>query len=89
MVRVIFTPNLRRHCSCDAADVTASTVLEAILRAVEHQAGLKGYVLDEHDRLRKHMTVFVNGQPVKDRVLLSDAVEPNTEVYVMQALSGG
>jgi hypothetical protein len=31
----------------------------------------------------------VNGQPVKDRTGLSDAVAPDAEIFVMQALSGG
>jgi hypothetical protein len=35
------------------------------------------------------MVVFVNGHQVRDRHGLSDPVEPNAEVYVAQALSGG
>lgn len=89
MVRVVFTPNLRRHCACEPAEVEATTVLDAILLATERQEGLRGYVLDEHHRLRRHMTVFVDGQPIHDRVLLSDPVREGAEVYVMQALSGG
>ena len=46
-------------------------------------------MVDEHGRLRKHMAIFVNNQPLKDRVELSDAVSEDTEIYVMQALSGG
>lgn len=89
MIRVVFTPNLKRHCACNPAEVEATTVLEAILRATEHQEGLQSYVLDEHQRLRRHMTVFVNGRPITDRELLSDPVPAGSEVYVMQALSGG
>jgi len=32
---------------------------------------------------------FVDGRQLTDRVALSDAVEPRSELYVMQALSGG
>ena len=43
----------------------------------------------ERGRLRKHVNCFVNDHPVQDRVALSDAVAPDDEVYVFQALSGG
>ena len=49
----------------------------------------RGYVLDEHGVLRKHMIVFVDGQMIRDRVGLGDEVPESAEVYVMQALSGG
>jgi hypothetical protein len=49
----------------------------------------RGYVLDEHGALRHHMLVFVDGEMIRDRVHLSDAVPPDGEVYVLQALSGG
>jgi sulfur carrier protein ThiS len=50
---------------------------------------LRGYILDDQNRLRRHVVVFVNGEPVHDREQLSDAVQPSSEVFVMQALSGG
>ena len=50
---------------------------------------LRGYVLDDQGALRRHMMVFVDGQQIRDREALSDAVGPASEVYVMQALSGG
>jgi hypothetical protein len=50
---------------------------------------LRGYVLDEQGALRKHMVIFIDGRQVTDRSALSDAVAPTSEVYVMQALSGG
>ncbi|TWU00285.1 hypothetical protein Pla108_12340 [Botrimarina colliarenosi] len=50
---------------------------------------LKSYVLDEQGRLRRHVAVFVDGRLITDRLGLSDAVTPTSEVFVMQALSGG
>ncbi|MDB5346892.1 MAG: thiamine S [Schlesneria sp.] len=49
----------------------------------------RGYVLDEHGAVRKHMIVFIDGTMIRDRLSLSDPVLPDAEVYVMQALSGG
>lgn len=60
--------------------------LEAVFAA---NPRLRGYVLDEHGALRAHMVVFVDGRAVSDRHRLGDAVGPSSELFVMQALSGG
>ena len=38
---------------------------------------------------RAHVAVFVDGQRVRDRETLEDPVRESSEVYVMQALTGG
>lgn len=87
MARVVFTPNLRRHIDCPEITVEAGTVAEALKGAfAEHQL-LGTYIVDEHNRLRKHVVIFVDGEPVIDRVRLSDPIRDDSEVYVMQALS--
>ncbi len=89
MATVSFTPNLERHVECPAREVPAGS-LRAVLDAVFAQnPRLRGYVLDDQGALRRHMMVFVDGQQIQDRERLSDAVGPASEVYVMQALSGG
>lgn len=89
MPHVYFTDNIQRHVPCPPVQVDGDSV-RAVLDAVfEGNPRARGYVLDEHGALRKHMNVFVDGQMVHDRAGLSDAVKPEGEVYVMQALSGG
>ena len=51
--------------------------------------GLRGYVLDDQGRVRRHVAIYLNGQPIVDRVRLSDPVAPHDEIYVFQALTGG
>ena len=46
-------------------------------------------LIEDCDELRPHMTIFVDGVPVRDRRQLSDPVRASAEVYIMQALSGG
>jgi sulfur carrier protein ThiS len=46
-------------------------------------------VLADLGTLRHHFMVFVEGAPIRDRRDLSDPVRDASEVYVMQALSGG
>ena len=89
MARVVFTPNLQRHVTCPPADVPGRTVREVLDAAFATNPRLRGYVLDEQGALRKHMIVFVDGNQITDRDHLSDPVRPTSEVYVMQALSGG
>lgn len=62
---------------------------EVLDRVFGDNPRLRGYVVDERGVLRKHMTVFVDGTQIVDRERLSDVVGPSSELYVMQALSGG
>jgi molybdopterin synthase sulfur carrier subunit len=69
--------------------VPGSTVAE-VLRGMEALVpGLLFYVCDELGRLRQHVNVFVGRERVRDRATLSDAVEPDSRVLILQALSGG
>jgi molybdopterin synthase sulfur carrier subunit len=86
---VVFTPNLRRHVECPTETVEGTTVREVLDAVFSKNPRLRGYVLDDQGALRRHMNVFVDGDMVSDRERLSDPVRPASEVYVMQALSGG
>lgn len=89
MATVSFTPNLRRHVDCPDAEAPGATVREVLDRVFAANPRLRGYVVDERGVLRKHMIVFVDGKQIEDRDRLADAVGPGSELYVMQALSGG
>ena len=89
MPRVSVTSHLARFMPGGAVAVDGATVAAALKAAFALHPGLRGYVLDEHGRLRQHMNVFVDGHPVGDRVTLADAAGPGSEIYIFQALSGG
>ena len=89
MPQVAFTPNLKRHLACPPSEVAGATVREALDAVFADNPRLRGYVLDEHGALRKHMAIFVDGAPLLDRRGLGDGVGPESEIFVMQALSGG
>ena len=89
MPTVRFTQNIQRHVACPPGDVKAATVREALEAVFAGNPAARSYVLDDQGFLRKHMIVFVNGETVRDRERLSDAVPDDAEIYVMQALSGG
>ena len=89
MATIRFTQNIQRHVACptcEAAGSTLRTVLDEYFRENEKA---RGYVLDEQGKIRQHMVVFIDGELVRDRDSLSDRVEPNSMIDVIQALSGG
>ena len=69
---------------CEGANLGA--VLDTLFVA---HPGLRGYVLDEQGTVRHHVAIFVDGQAIRDKSDLTLALGASTEVYVMQALSGG
>ena len=89
MPHVVFTENIQRHVSCPPLTVGGGTVREVLDEVFSTNERARGYVLDEHGAVRKHMIIFINGTMIRDRQSLSDPVLPDAEVYVMQALSGG
>ena len=89
MPQVTFTQNLQRHLSAPPRQVVGTTVREALDYVFRENPRLRGYVLDDQNRLRKHVAIFVDGLMIHDRDRLSDEVGPASELFVMQALSGG
>ena len=86
---VRFTDNIQRHVACPPALCAGATVRESLDAYFASNERARGYVLDEHGSLRKHMAIFVDGKQVADREHLSDTVTDATTIDVMQALSGG
>jgi sulfur-carrier protein len=89
MARVVFTSNLRRHVDCPESEAAGKTVREVLDAVFAANTRLRGYVVDDQGALRKHMGIIIDGVSLRDRVRLSDAVTPLSNVYVLQALSGG
>ena len=89
MPRIVFTPHLRKHLACEPAEVAGQTVAEVLAAIFEREPNLRGYLLDDQNRLRQHVMIFVDNRPLHDRERLTDRVTPTSEIYVMQALSGG
>ena len=89
MPRVTFTPHLQRFIDAPAKEVQGTTVAEALAAVFADNPRLKDYVLDERGAVRQHVTIFVNDVPARDRTTLRDVVDPDAEIFVLQALSGG
>jgi len=71
----------RPHVEADG-----ETVADLLADLDRQFPGLRFRVVDEQGRLRPHMKVFVGEDAVRD---LATPIPPETEVTLMQALSGG
>jgi sulfur-carrier protein len=89
MAKVAFTQNIQRHVPCPDTQAPGATVADVLDNVFKENPQARGYVLDDQGALRKHMTIFVDGNTIADRVRLSDAVTDTSSIYVFQALSGG
>ena len=89
MPRVIFTSNLQRYVRLPEREVAGGTVAQALAVVFADTPEVRDYVLDEQGHVRKHVHIYVNGRRIADRERLSDVVTPTSEIYVLQALSGG
>jgi molybdopterin synthase sulfur carrier subunit len=89
MPKVSFTPNIQRHVLCPDTEAAGESVREVLDNVFAQNPRARSYVLDDQAALRKHMTVFVDGEAIRDRARLSDRVGPKSTIRVFQALSGG
>jgi sulfur-carrier protein len=88
MPEVHFTSHLRNLVPRPlyAPGATVGEALDALFADEPH---VRGYVLDDQGRLRKHVCIFADGQRLAHDLALDHRVGPNSKLYVMQALSGG
>ena len=89
MPKVTFTCALQRFLPAPSAEVDGDTIGEALTAVFAKNPMLRGYVLDDQGRLRRHVVLYVKGRAPAQRVKLSDCVAASDEVFVFQALTGG
>ncbi|HEX4281211.1 MAG TPA: MoaD/ThiS family protein [Solirubrobacteraceae bacterium] len=70
---------------CAELELGGATV-EELLRGLEHEhPAVSGWILDERGTVRRHISVFVNGERVDQRA----AVAARDRVEVLPAITGG
>jgi hypothetical protein len=87
--KVTFTRHLARHLDATAVEAPGRTAAEVMNNVFATNHFARGYILEDGGGLRSHITLFIDGEPIRDRATLTDPVSANSEIYVMQALSGG
>ena len=66
-------------------DVEAGTVNELLTQLEQDHSGLEGWILDERGVLRRHINVFVNGEPADADTELA----AKDKIEILPAISGG
>jgi sulfur-carrier protein len=88
VAQVHFTSHLRAVAPDGAVDAAGETVAVALAEVFTRHPTIKGYILDDQGRIRTHIAVFVDGVHVRQGIL-DYPLRPDSELYVLQALSGG
>ena len=89
MAQVHFTSWLRELVPNAPLRADGATVGEALAALWTQEPQVRGYVLDDQGQLRKHVCIFADGKRLQHAAALSHRIDPDSELYVMQALSGG
>jgi molybdopterin synthase sulfur carrier subunit len=89
MPYITCTRHLREVGPSQQERFDGATVREALLAAGQKYPRLLSYILDDQGEVRQHVAIFVRGELQKRTRVLAEAVGPDDEIYVLQALSGG
>ena len=85
-MKVLIPSPLHSYTGAALVEAGGSTVGALLADLDRRYPGIRFRMVDEQDRIRRHMRVFVNGDQVFD---LSRALDAGDEVVIVQALTGG
>ena len=78
---------LRSYTNGESRVLARGATVDDILMDLDAQfAGFRFRMVDEQNRLRQHIRVFINDDMITN---LTDAVGETDEITILQALSGG
>jgi len=85
-MKVLIPSALRSYTERSEADASGATLAAVLADLDRRYAGIRFRMIDEQDRIRPHIRIFVNGEQIHD---LSRPLRATDEVVIVQALSGG
>lgn len=78
---------LRSYTSRQGLVLAQGATLAELLHDINRQyPGFRFRIIDEQDRIREHIKLFVNRQQVRELVV---PLQPTDEIHIICALSGG
>ena len=83
---VLIPSALQSYTGAAQVEAAGANLAELFSDLEARYPGIRFRMIDEQDRLRRHMRCFVNGTQVHD---LGWALSEQDEVIIIQALSGG
>lgn len=85
-MKVLIPDALRSYTQSGRAEAHGATLGELLDDLERQYEGIRFRMIDEQDRVRRHIRIFVNGEQTN---ALSQALKPTDDVVIVQALSGG
>ena len=83
----VFIPSALRSYTEQGETEASGATLAAVLADLDRRyPGIRFRMIDEQDRVRRHIRIFVNGEQVRE---LAHPLRATDEVVIVQALSGG
>ena len=85
---IVHIPSALRSYTKQKSEVAAEgQTLAEVLSALDcRYPGLRFRIITEQDTIRQHIRIFVNEEQVRD---LSVALQPDGQIHIICALSGG
>lgn len=85
-MKVLIPSSLRSYTERGETTASGATLAVLLVDLERQYPGIRFRIIDEQDRVRRHIRIFVNGEQARD---LSQPLKPTDEVIIVQALSGG
>jgi len=77
---------LYSYAGVKQVEVSGQTLSEVLLELDRRYPGLRFRIIDEQDRIRRHIHIFVNKEMADG---LAQPLAPGDEIRIIGALSGG
>ena len=85
-MNVLIPSPLVSYTKRKVVEAAGATLGELLLDLERQFPGIRFRMIDEQDKVRAHMRIFVNGE---QEFSLKRALNPSDEISIVQALSGG
>ena len=90
MPSVRFPPALKYYVDNHSEmEISASTVTGLLAALVTRYPSLKFHLLDADGNLRRHFTVFVNGEHIRELNGFDTALHPDDKIILLASAAGG
>jgi molybdopterin converting factor small subunit len=70
-------------------DIPASSLTEILSALATRYPSLKFHLLDSDGKLRRHFTVFVNGENIRDLNGIDTPLRPDDKIILLASAAGG
>ena len=85
-MKLSMASSLHSYTGASTLEARGSNLTELLEDLERRFPGIRFRMIDEQDRIRRHLRFFVNDEQVFD---LGHSLRPDDEVHIVQALSGG